>query len=145
MRRYDLMVLAQEFYLYDYFWNVKVFYVVDNFPKDYIAKELKSIGCVGEDLENALNVLNPKEENRGVTFSNVKDRESIIIIGETSCPAQFQHTYDHEKIHLAMHIAKSFNIDPYSEKLAYLVGDIGLEMFPIAKRFLCEHCREEIQ
>ena len=139
------MVLAQEFYLYDYFWDVKVFYVVDNIPLDYVSKELEKVGCRGSDLDKALSVLDPKEENRGVTFSNVDDRESIIIIGETSCPAEFQHTYDHEKIHLAMHIAKSFKIDPYSERLAYLVGDIGLAMFPIAKKFLCEHCRKEIE
>lgn len=139
------MILAQEFYLYDYFWDVKVFYVVDNIPLDYISKELEKIGCRGKDLDRVLLVLDPKEENRGVTFSNVNDRESIIIIGETSCPAEFQHTYDHEKIHLAMHIAKSFEIDPYSERLAYLVGDIGLAMFPIAKKFLCEHCRKEIE
>ena len=139
------MVLAQEFYLYDYFWEVKVFYIVDNIPLDYVARELEKIGCTEDDLEKVLSVLNSKEENRGVTFSNVKDRESIIVIGETSCPAEFQHTYDHEKIHLAMHIAKSFEIDPYSERLAYLVGDIGLAMFPIAKKFLCEHCRKEIE
>jgi hypothetical protein len=75
----------------------------------------------------------------------LEERESIVIIGATSCPAEFQHTFDHEKIHLAMHIGKYFNINPYSEELAYLVGDIGLEMFPIAKRFLCEHCREELK
>lgn len=138
------MVLAQQFYIYDYFWDVKVFYVVDSMPIDYITKELKKIGCTGSDLKAALTVLDPKAENRGMTFSNVNNRESIMIIGETSCPAEFQHTYDHEKIHLAMHIAKDFNIDPFSEQLAYLVGDIGKQMFPIAKKFLCEHCRQEL-
>lgn len=90
-------------------------------------------------------VLNNGTDNKGMTYSNTKERESIIIIGSTSCPAEFQHTFDHEKIHLAMHIAKYFEIDPYGEELAYLVGDIGLEMFPIAKKFLCEHCREELR
>jgi len=88
--------------------------------------------------------LNDKTKDKGLTYSNFKERESVIVIGKTSCPAEFQHTFDHEKIHLAMHIGKYFNIDPYSEELAYLVGDIGSEMFPIAKRFLCEHCREEL-
>ncbi len=43
-----------------------------------------------------------------------------------------------------MHIARVDKIDPFSEDLAYLAGDIGFNMFPMAKRFLCEHCREEI-
>lgn len=138
------MVLAQEFYLSDFYWEVKVFYVVDSVPIDYILDELTKIGCGEEDLESAQLVLDDNSKDKGLTYSNLKERESIIVIGQTSCPAEFQHTFDHEKIHLAMHIGKYFHINPYSEDLAYLVGDIGLEMFPIAKKFLCEHCREEL-
>lgn len=36
------------------------------------------------------------------------------------------------------------SVDPFSEELAYLIGDIGFNMFPLAKKFLCEHCREEL-
>ena len=122
-----------------------MFYVVDSTPEDFILDELAEIGCDESDLEDASLILKSESRNKGLTYSNTKERESIIVIGETSCPAEFQHTYDHEKIHLAMHIAKYFRIDPYSEDLAYLVGDIGLEMFPVAKRFLCEHCREELK
>lgn len=139
------MLLAQEFYLYDFYWNVKCFYVVDTIPIDFVLNELEKIGCNKADLEIAELVLNDNTDNKGMTYSSIDNRESIIIIGKTSCPAEFQHTYDHEKIHLAMHIAKYFDIDPYSEELAYLVGDIGLEMFPIAKKFLCEHCREDLE
>ena len=138
------MVLAQEFYLYDFFWNVKVFYVVDSAPIDFILEQLSKIGCSGKDLDNAEIILEQKSENNGMTYSSFDDRESIIVIGATSCPAEFQNTFDHEKIHLAMHLSKYFDIDPYGEELAYLVGSIGLEMFPIAKKFLCEHCREEL-
>ena len=139
------MLLAQEFYLYNFYWTVKVFYIVDSIPIDYVLEQLTKIGCSGTDLSMAEAVLNNGTDNKGMTYSNTKERESIIIIGSTSCPAEFQHTFDHEKIHLAMHIAKYFEIDPYGEELAYLVGDIGLEMFPIAKKFLCEHCREELR
>ena len=44
-----------------------------------------------------------------------------------------------------MHIARVDNIDPFGEELAYLAGEIGLQTFPIAKRFLCEHCREDLK
>lgn len=139
------MVLAQEFYLEDFYWNVKAFYVVDNVPTDYILDELVKIGCTKTDLDAAKFLLNNESKDKGLTYSNLVERESIIVIGETSCPAEFQHTFDHEKLHLAMHIGKYFHINPYSEDLAYLVGDIGLEMFPVAKKFLCEHCREELR
>ena len=139
------MLLCQEFILKDWDWYVRVFYVVDNIPIDFIIKELERIGCNKSDIESALDVLDVDEDNRGITFSNDKTRETVIVIGETSCPAQFSHSFDHEKLHLAMHIAKIDNIDPFSEELAYLVGDIGFQTFPVAKRFLCEHCREEMK
>lgn len=139
------MLLGQEFKLKDWNWKVRVFYVVDTIPIDFIIDELYGIGCTEDDIDSAVNVLNTGEDNRGITFSNDEDRESIIVIGETSCPAQFAHSYDHEKLHLAMHIARTDGIDPFSEELAYLAGDIGFKMFQVAKRFLCEHCREEMK
>lgn len=139
------MLLGQEFRLKDWDWKVRVFYIVDLIPIDYIIEELKGIGCTDEDIDVAVNVLDNGEDNKGITFSNNNTRETIIVIGETSCPAQFSHSFDHEKLHLAMHIAKVDNIDPFSEELAYLAGEIGFQTFPVAKHFLCEHCREEMK
>lgn len=139
------MMLCQEFKLDDWNWNIKVFYVVDLIPIDYIIEQLEGIGCDSKDIESAIQVLDSGKDNRGITFSNNETRESVIVIGETSCPAEFSHSFDHEKLHLVMHIAKQDNIDPFSEELAYLAGDIGFKTFPIAKHFLCEHCREELK
>lgn len=138
------MLLGQDFTLEKWNWRVRAFYVVDLIPIDFIIDELVEIGCDEQDIESAIEVLDSDKDNRGITFSNSENRESIIVIGETSCPAEFAHSYDHEKLHLAMHIARVDKIDPFSEDLAYLAGDIGFNMFPMAKRFLCEHCREEI-
>ena len=30
------------------------------------------------------------------------------------------------------------------DQYEYLIGNIGQEMFPIAKQFLCEHCRKDL-
>lgn len=139
------MLLAQEFTLKEWDWRVRVFYIVDLIPIDFIIDELYGIGCDDKDISNAMKVLDNGEDNRGITFSNDKTHESIIVIGETSCPAQFSNSFDHEKLHLAMHIARVNNIDPFGEELAYLVGEIGFQTFPIAKRFLCEHCREDLK
>lgn len=40
--------------------------------------------------------------------------------------------------------AEAFVLDPFGEKVEYLAGYIGRAMFPVAKRFLCEHCRKEL-
>lgn len=139
------MLLGQEFNIEEYSWNVRVFYIIGSIPIEYIIDKLQDIGCSEEDLDKVYENLYKNDKNRGVTYSNPITHESIIIIGDSSCPAEFQNSFDHEKHHLATHIAKDFNIDPYGEELAYLVGRIGLEMFPVAKRFLCEHCREKMK
>lgn len=139
------MLLGQEFTLTKWDWRVRVFYIVDLIPIDFIIEELYGIDCNENDVKSAIDVLGSGEDNRGITFSNDKKRESIIVIGETSCPAQFSNSFDHEKLHLTMHIARIDNIDPFGEELAYLAGEIGLQTFPIAKRFLCEHCREDLK
>ena len=139
------MILCQDFILKHWDWHVKVFYVVDLIPIDYIIEELYELGCNERDVQSAIDVLDNGDDNRGITFSNDKQRASIIVIGETSCPAQFSNSFDHEKLHLVMHIARVNDIDPFGEELAYLAGEIGFQTFPIAKRFLCEHCREDLK
>lgn len=41
-------------------------------------------------------------------------------------------------------VAGTLNLDVFGEEYEYLVGDIGQEMFPVAKQFLCEHCRKDL-
>lgn len=42
---------------------------------------------------------------------------------------EFIDTYNHEKNHVEMHICKEFGIDPYSEKAAYLSGQLAKKLF----------------
>lgn len=39
---------------------------------------------------------------------------------------------------------ETLNLDVFGEEYEYLVGDIGQEMFPVAKQFFCEHCRKDL-
>jgi len=134
-------MLVQDIYLEDYDWCVKVFYAVDTYYVGEILGELESIGCNGYELSKAEDVLSAGDYNIGLTYSNLPRRCSVVVIGLTSSPAEFQNTFDHEKGHLAMHICQELNIDPFSEEYQYLVGEIALLMFPAAEHFLCEHCR----
>ena len=60
------MVIGQEFVLKDWNWKVRVFYVVDLIPIDYIIEELKGIGCSKEDIDLAVDVLDSKDNNKGI-------------------------------------------------------------------------------
>lgn len=50
----------------------------------------------------------------------------------------------HEMRHLSRHIERACGISPYGEDAAYLAGDIGQRMFPVARKFICEHCRKRL-
>lgn len=45
---------------------------------------------------------------------------------------------------LSMHISSALKIKPYGEEYQYLTGEIGQSMFKIAKRFLCDDCRQKL-
>ena len=119
-----------------------VFYAVDTYYMNEILDELENIGCTYTDeIEEDLTI-NPY--NNGLTYSNTIARVSLIVIGLTETPDEFQNTYDHEKGHIAMHIAETDCIDVFGEEFQYLTGEIGKQTFKIAKRFMCEHCRKDL-
>lgn len=55
--------------------------------------------------------------------------KSIIVINRPDSAEEFIDTYNHEKNHVEMHICKEFGIDPYSEKAAYLSGQLAKKLF----------------
>lgn len=134
-------MIVQDLYLYNWDWYVTIYYAVDTYYTDEILNRLEEIGCSRKELFDLEEYFINMHENTGFTYSNLEDRCSVIVIGLTSSPSEFQNTFDHEKGHLAMHICERLDIDPFSEEFQYLTGEIGQKMFPVAKNFLCEHHR----
>ena len=137
-------MIIQEFYLPDYDWEVRVYYAVDCYYTDRIIADLQRVGCRGMDLANAYKNMRSCNLNTGITYSNIRNRQTVMVIALTSSPAEFQNSFDHEKGHLCRHISRAFGIDPYGEEAQYLSGYVGQKMFPVAKKFLCEHCRRSL-
>lgn len=121
-----------------------VYYAVDTYYTEEILDNMHSIGCDGDMLRTAYDNISSGNLNTGVTYSNFGARETVMVIAITSSPGEFQNSWDHEKGHLCRHISQVFNIDPYGEEAQYLSGEVGQKMFPIAKNFLCEHCRKNL-
>lgn len=137
-------MIVQDIYLPHYDWHCRVYYSVSEYWVDDILYDLKRIGCGGKKYKTAKKSLELGNLNTGLTYSNGDIRESVMVIAKTSNAAEFAHTYDHEKGHLAKHIALVFDIDPFGEELQYLSGDIAKKMFPVAKTFMCDCCRKKL-
>ena len=138
-------MITQDFYLPKYGnWYVRIFYATTSAKASSIIRELWNIGCRGEDLIKATRNLTNGYLDTGLTYSNYPGKKSVMVVSLASSPAQFLNSWTHEMLHLCRHISHCFGINPYGEEAAYLSGTVAQKMFPVAKKFLCEHCRDKL-
>lgn len=137
-------MIVQDFELPEYGWSVRVYYAVTTYWAERIIRDLVRIGCHGTELRRAYDNLTRGDLNTGITYSNTAAGETVMVISLTSTPAQFLNSWLHEMRHLSRHIERACGISPYGEEAAYLSGDIGQRMFPVAQKFICEHCRKRL-
>lgn len=137
-------MIRQCFYLPRHEWKVVVYYAVTTCWAKEIVRELRRLGCRGDNLSRAERNLTESRLNTGITYSDFNGRETLMVISRTSTPAQFLNSWTHEMFHLCRHVAQANGVNPYGEEAAYLAGTVGQKMFPVAKKFLCEHCKEEL-
>lgn len=135
-------MIRQDFYLPKYDWRVRTYYAVTTYWAGRILSDMVRIRCRGIELAKAWRNLRSGDLNTGITYSNFHTGETVMVISRTSSPEEFLNSWEHEKKHLARHIEQACGIDPFGEEAAYLEGEIAQRMFPVAKRFICEHCRE---
>ena len=137
-------MIIQDIYLPKYKWSVRVYYAVNDYYSEEILEKLLEYNPTVAEYNSVKELMENYEYNTGFTFSDYRKKQSIMVIGLTTSPSEFQNTFDHEKGHLAIHIAKYYDIDPYGEEYQYLTGDIGKKLFPIASKFMCKHCKQEL-
>ena len=138
-------MMHQEFTLDRWGWRVAAFYEIGADEAPALIQLLKDAGCSGGRLRTAARTLETAAPNFGLTYSNYRARESVMIIGKTTSAREFADSYDHEKGHLAKHICQALRIGPWGEEAEYLAGAISKQTFPVASRLMCEHCRRKRQ
>lgn len=137
-------MMVQDFYLPRYDWHVRAYYAVTTYWSGRILRDLSRIGCRGRNLKRAKYNLDAGRLDTGLTYSNFWLGETVIVLSLTTSPEEFLNSWLHEMRHLTRHIEQSFGIDPYGEEAAYLAGSVGQNMFPVAKMFICPHCRNHL-
>ena len=81
-------MIRQDVYLERWDWYVIVYYAVDTYYMDEILEELEMIGCTyADEIEEDLT---QHPYNNGLTYSNMRRRISLIVIGLTETPDEFQ-------------------------------------------------------
>lgn len=72
----------------------------------------------------------------GLTYTNTRLQETVMVIGEATSPEEFFNSLTHESRHLEAHIAQTLNLDPYGEDICYVSGEIAEKLLPTANEFL---------
>lgn len=80
-------MIMQDIYLPEYDWHVRIYYAVTTYWADRIASDMRSIGCRGSQLDRAYSGLVKGDLNTGITYSNFKLGETVMVISLTSTPA----------------------------------------------------------
>ena len=137
-------MIRQRLYIEKYDWVVYCYYAVDAYYIDEISKQLFDIGCRGTFLERAIQNMASGKLDYGVTYSNMRNRESVMVVALTSNAAQFLNSLNHELRHLTNNICEVWGVPLDSEESCYLSGDTSQAIYPYVEKLMCDHCRCEI-
>ena len=124
-------MIIDSFYIYN--WKVTILYECSCEDIDFIIETLKDINCPNKYIKEAFNNLKSCSLNVGLTYSNTKQKSSVIVINKTSSFAQLINTVSHEYYHLICHIQKTLKIDN-EEQLAYLNGDLNMRSYQFIEK-----------
>lgn len=133
-------MIEQVIYLDDYDWLLKIFFIESDYHADRILSELEAIDCEPEAFYRVAEMLETEEVDSGFTYTDAKLHVTFILIGKSTSCAEFLSTLVHEIGHVSFHLSEYYNINPYSETIQYLSGNIAKELYKCAKVFLCEKC-----
>lgn len=129
---------SHDVYIDDYDWYLRIYY---DFNKEYIDELelfMKLNNFSYESIDKTCNFLNTDYLNKGVTVVNKHSRKAVIVITETTSCGEFFNTMIHELNHLSDFIAEYYDIAPSGEDVSYMIGNIGMLLFPKAGKFLCK-------
>ena len=88
------------------------------------------IGGIYELKTNALQVTN-ESVDRGLTYSNLSERRSVLAIGECESDGSIINTIGHELLHVVAHICEQDGIDMLSEEPCYMMGSLCEKFFKV--------------
>ena len=114
-----------------YEWGVTCFIGYDEEDVDEICDALEEIGCEYDALFEARRHLAKDSDERGLTYSNVRLRQSVVAIGRSPSHASMANTIGHELFHVVAHVCGSDGIDIQSEEPCYVMGKLCEEMMVV--------------
>lgn len=136
-------MIVQHYYIKEYDWEVTAYYAVTRYYIDDIIHSLRRIDCKGNTLSQARRNLKENKLNSGLTYSNYKMRETVMVVALASSAKQFHRALMHEVRHLQSHIATAYKINEKGEEVCYLLDDIVGQIHDTTAPLICNCCRKK--
>lgn len=137
-------MIYRKLYIPEYDWLTHIFYHVTCYWVDDIIDMLESIDCPEKELRESYENLMACKLNTGLTYSNYRLRESVMVISDTSSAKEFSNSLRHECRHLEDHISIAYGLSVGGEEVCYLAGFIGEELSDDMAMFICDcDCHEK--
>ena len=124
-------------------WTVLFLFCFDARNSEDIEDALIWADAPNSIIESVMNTVFAERPNEGFCYSAPSIRRSVVAIGRTSSGPEFLNTTIHEIMHLSQHIAAEDGIEPLSEEIAYLIGDITRDVSHIVCELSCPHCNSQ--
>ena len=127
-------MMRREIYLPKHEWSIVCFIGYHPHDADEICHALSDIGCNGNPLSEAYEHLTKESKDRGLTYSNLSERRSVLAIGECESDDSIINTIGHELLHVVSHICEQDGIDMLSEEPCYIMGSLCEQLFQVVQQ-----------
>lgn len=135
-------MIRQRIYIEKYDWVIHAYFALDTYYVQEIMDLLYDLGCDSSIMDKAYDNLSSGELNTGLCYSSYRKRESVLVVAMTTTPQEFINSLFHELTHLQSHIAQMYHLPPTGEAVAYLSGEVIMQIYPKVKHLLCDCCRK---
>ena len=127
-------MMRREIYLQKHEWSIVCFIGYHPHDADEICHALSDIGCNGNPLSEAYEHLTKQSSDRGLAYSNLSERRSVLAIGECEADGSIINTIGHELLHVVVHICEHDGIDMMSEEPCYIMGSLCEQFFQVVQQ-----------
>lgn len=81
------------------------------------------------EIREAYVHLTKESVDRGLTYSNLSERRSVLAIGKCESDGSIINTIGHELLHVVAHICEQDGIDMMGEEPCYMMGSLCEKFF----------------
>ena len=124
-------------------WCATFLFSLDGHDEKEVLRQLIDCDPPASIINKVRENLDAGRKNSGFTYSNTKERQSLIYVSPTSSGGEFLSSFVHELAHLVCDICVTDEISLRGEEIAYLQGEIARQLSDVVCHLSCDCCRDD--